>query len=182
MATAPFFIEMSKPTTLHEEISALQDDGEAARFASPQEARKKAMDYLARREYGQAELKQKLRGAGFTRDASERAVDQLTADGLQDDRRFADNFVQSRINKGKGPLRIQSELSQRGLAASTVNEALQAAEVDWRELARAVRRKKFGGAEPHDFKEKARQMRFLQYRGFGSDEVQAGVGSDDEPG
>ncbi|MBT8096647.1 MAG: regulatory protein RecX [Woeseia sp.] len=169
---------MSKSSSLHDEIKALQADGDEARFANPQEARKKAMDYLARREYGQAEIKKKLAGAGFTRDACERAVDQLTADGLQDDRRFADSFVQSRVNKGKGPLRIQLELSERGIAAELINDTLDDSGVDWRELARAVRHKKFGGELPRDFKEKARQMRFLQYRGFGPDQIQAGVGAD----
>ncbi|MGB5355031.1 MAG: regulatory protein RecX [Woeseia sp.] len=171
---------MTETPSLNDEIRALDADSDEARFASPQEARKKAMDYLARREYGQAELKKKLAGAGFTRDAVERAVDQLTADGLQDDRRFAENFAQSRISKGKGPLRIQSELSQRGIAANLINEALEDAGIDWRELARTVRQKKFGASLPQGFKEKARQMRFLQYRGFGPAEVQAGVGGGED--
>jgi regulatory protein len=171
---------MTSPTSLNDEIRELDADSDEQRFASPQEARRKAMDYLARREYGQAELRKKLAGAGFTREATERAVDQLTADGLQDDRRFVENFLQSRINKGKGPLRIQSELSQRGVAAGLVNEVLEVADIDWRELARTVRQKKFGADLPQDFKEKARQMRFLQYRGFGPAEVQAGVGGLDD--
>lgn len=171
---------MTNTPSLNDEIRELAADSDEARFASPQEARKKAMDYLARREYGQDELKKKLANAGFTRDARERAVDQLTADGLQDDGRFAENFVQSRINQGKGPVRIQQELSQKGLDAGTINFAIEAADIDWRELAREVRLKKFGAAMPTDFKEKARQMRFLQYRGFGPDDVQAGVGGLDE--
>ena len=36
------------------------------RFADPIEARKKAMDYLARREYGQTELVKKLRKPAST--------------------------------------------------------------------------------------------------------------------
>ena len=171
---------MSDPPSLNEEIRELNADAAEERFASPLEARKKAMDYLARREYGQAELKKKLAGAGFLRDAVERAVDQLTADGLQDDRRFAENFVQSRVNQGKGPIRMQSELSQRGLSASLINEVIEDAGIDWRDLARDVRHKKFGAGLPETFKDKARQMRFLQYRGFGSDEVQAAVGGDDD--
>ena len=34
-------------------------------FSNPIEARKKAMDYLARREYGRLELQAKLENAGF---------------------------------------------------------------------------------------------------------------------
>lgn len=171
---------MTNPTSLNDELRELDADSDELRFASPQEARKKAMDYLARREYGQEELKKKLAGAGFMREATERAVDQLTADGLQDDRRFVDNFIQSRVSKGKGPIRIQTELSQRGIPAGLVNEALEDAAIDWRELARTVRLKKFGAELPQDFKEKARQMRFLQYRGFDPAAVQAGVGGADD--
>jgi len=42
-------------------------------------------------------------------------------------------------------------------------------------LATEVRLKKFGTAEPRDFKEKARQMRFLQYRGFEQEHIQAAL-------
>lgn len=171
---------MPDKPSLNDEIRELQADADQERFASPQEARKKAMDYLARREYGQTELKKKLAGAGFTREATERAVDQLTADNLQDDHRFAESFMQSRISKGKGPLRIQLELSQRGIDSGTISTVLEMADLGWTALARQVRRKKFGPGLPTDFAEKARQMRFLQYRGFEPEQVQAAVGRDDE--
>ncbi|MEQ8206874.1 MAG: regulatory protein RecX, partial [Woeseia sp.] len=167
---------MPEKSPLNDEIRELQAAADQERFASPQEARKKAMDYLARREYGQAELKKKLAGAGFTREATERAVDQLTADNLQDDLRFAESFMQSRISKGKGPLRVQLELSQRGIDSGIINTVLDEADLDWLVLAKTVRRKKFGDGLPADFAEKARQMRFLQYRGFEPEQVQAAVG------
>ena len=158
---------------LHEEISDLLSDEGEDRFSSPLEARKKAMDFLARREYGQTELIRKLADKGFDRDVAEQAVAQLTADGLQSDQRFADSFVQSRINQGKGPVRIRLDLTQRGIADSTVEIALEEAAPDWYALAREQRIKKFGEVEPADFKEKARQMRFLQYRGFEQDHIQS---------
>ncbi len=49
---------------------------------------------------------------------------------------------------------------------------------DWSALALEVRRKKFGEIEPVDLKDKARQMRFLQYRGFESDQVRAALDAD----
>lgn len=135
------------------------------------------MDFLARREYGRRELIKRLAVAGFDVDVAEAAVDQLAAEGLQDDRRFVENFLQSRVSQGKGPARIQADLGQRGLPGGLVDEVLQDSETDWFALAREVRRKKFGAGLPTDFKEKARQMRFLQYRGFESAHVQAAVGS-----
>ena len=156
---------------LHEEIADLQAE-EEDRFASPNEARKKAMDFLARREYGQVELIRKLADKGFERDVAEAAVTRLTGDGLQSDERFAESFVQSRVNQGKGPVRIRMDLGQRGIDDAAIDIALEDAEPDWYALARAQRVKKFGPDAPSDFKEKARQMRFLQYRGFEQDHIQ----------
>ncbi len=149
-------------------------------FQNPLEARKKAMDYLARREYGRRELQQKLATAGFDSNVSVAAVDQLVADGLQDDRRFAEAFARSRFNQGKGPTRIHGDLGQRGVSSELVDEVLDDMSADWFALAVEVREKKFGAALPPDFKEKARQMRFLQYRGFEQGHIQAafkGIGS-----
>jgi len=137
------------------------------------QARKKAMDYLARREYGQRELTQKLGRAGFDYDTAVSAVLQLNEDGLQDDRRFVENFVQSRISQGKGPVRIHADLGQRGVASDIVDAVLEDLSVDWFGLAREVREKKFGSCRPGDFKDKAKQMHFLQYRGFEQDHLQA---------
>ena len=165
---------------VHEEISDLLSTREEDRFSSPLEARKKAMDFLARREYGHVELVKKLIDKGFHRDAAEEAVAELAAEGLQSDARFAGNFVQSRINQGKGPVRIRLDLGQRGLSDAVVEVAIEDADANWYDLAREIRVKKFGRVVPADFKEKARQMRFLQYRGFEQDHIQAAFGAGGE--
>jgi regulatory protein len=165
---------------VHEEISDLLSERKEDRFSSPKEARKKAMDFLARREYGQQELINKLSGKGFDRGIAEQAVFKLTEDGLQSDRRFAENFVQSRLNQGKGPVRIRLDLEHRGIRQSTVDTAFDVADPDWHALAREIRTKKFGGGLPVDFKEKSRQMRFLQYRGFEPDHIQSAFTAGDE--
>ncbi len=102
-------------------------------------------------------------------------VEKLTGEGLQDDRRFVENFTRSRINQGKGPVRIRQELVERGLNAGFIDAVLEAVDEDWFGLARQVRLKKFGPDLPQNFKEKARQMRFLQYRGFESSQLQAAI-------
>ena len=131
------------------------------------------MDFLARREYGQTELIRKLANKGFQSDVAALAVTQLTDEGLQSDQRFAESFVQSRINQGKGPVRIRMDLGQRGISDATIEIAIEDADPDWCALAREQRHKKFGSSAPSDFKEKARQMRFLQYRGFEQDHIQS---------
>ena len=131
------------------------------------------MDFLARREYGQAELVRKLADKGYQRRIAEDEVVRLAEEGLQSDTRFADSFVQSRINQGKGPVRIRADLGQRGIRDGVIEGAIEAADVDWFELAEAERVKKFGPEVPAEFREKARQMRFLQYRGFEQDHISA---------
>ena len=133
------------------------------------------MDFLARREYGLEELIRKLADKGYKRTVVEDEVARLSDEGLQSDTRFAEAFVQSRINQGKGPVRIRADLGQRGIRDGVIEGALANASADWFELALSERVKKFGADRPAGFKEKARQMRFLQYRGFEQDHIQEAV-------
>lgn len=161
--------------SINEPNNDLFNPEEVDRFSDPIEARKKAMDYLARREYGRLELQAKLQNAGFSTEAARGAVDRLASENLQCDRRFIESFIQSRISKGKGPVRVRLELAERRLEAGLIDEILSATDADWSTLARQIRERKFGPEPPPDFKEKARQMRFLQYRGFEPGHIQAAV-------
>lgn len=145
---------------------------EEDRFSCPKAIRKKAMDFLARREYGQAELVRKLADKGYLHGVVEQAISRLTSEGLQSDQRFAESFVQSRVNQGKGPVRIRLDLGQRAISDAVIDAALSESATDWGALAREVRVKKFGRGRPADFKTKAQHMRFLQYRGFEQDHIQ----------
>ena len=166
---------MSEAKSINEINTDLFLPEEVDRYSNPVEARKKAMDYLARREYGRMELIRKLQQFGFEPEVAASAVDQLRDDGLQDDRRFAESFLQSRISQGKGPVRTRLDLGERGLEDGLVEDVLDDSAENWVELAIEVRRMKFGTAEPRDFKEKARQMRFLQYRGFEPEHIHAAL-------
>jgi regulatory protein len=145
------------------------------KFLNPVEARKKAMDYLARREHGRSELIDKLSRFGFDADVADNAIAQLVEDNLQSDTRYTEAFITSRINQGKGPVKIRAELRERGIAGSIVDHGLEATGQDWYQAACEVRQKKFGAELPADFNEKARQMRFLQSRGFDTDQIQSAV-------
>jgi regulatory protein len=163
---------------LHEEISDLLSDEGEDRFSCPKEIRKKSMDFLARREYGQTELVKKLADKGYAFRLVEQEVQKLTEERLQSDDRFAGAFVQSRINQGKGPVRIRLDLSQRGISDAVIEMAIEESAADWHGLAHQVRFRKFGDTPPVDFKAKAKQMRFLQYRGFEQDHVQGAFNSE----
>lgn len=137
------------------------------------------MDLLARREHSLAELRAKLAERDFSPEEAEAAVVALAREGLASDSRFLDAFVASRIRKGQGPIRIRAELLQRGMDADTASRALADAH-DWRALAREVRASRFGPQPPADFRDRARQSRFLEYRGFTSDQIRACFGSNEE--
>ena len=51
---------------------------------------------------------------------------------------------------------------------------------DFAALAKATRSRKFGPEIPKDRKERARQARFLQYRGFSNDHIRAALDGDPE--
>ena len=138
------------------------------------------MDYLARREHGRVELFNKLRKFGFDHETAETAIERLIEDGLQSDERFVEAFVRSRINQGKGPAKIRADLKGRGVPGNLIDNGLLDAEQNWYDLAREVHARKFGFEQPRDFKEKARQMRFLQSRGFEQDHIQAAVSGEDD--
>ena len=136
------------------------------------------MNWLARREHSQAELREKLAAREFEPEIISLTVEKLASEGLVSDERFAEAFVAARMRKGQGPVRIRAELKKRGVGAELVQLHVYDAGHDWVALARDVRRKKFGETMPAEFKDKAKQMRFLEYRGFFTEQIQAAVGED----
>lgn len=171
---------MPEPSAVHEDIKDVIAGSQDDVICDPSKARRKAMDYLARREHSREELCRKMKKAGFDANVALDVIEELRKEGLQSDRRFVDSFVQSRIDHGKGPTIIRADLAQRGVRDPVIHEALLEVGQDWGALARHVREKKFGEDMPNDFEEKARQMRFLQYRGFEPEQIQAAVGGDDD--
>ena len=133
------------------------------------------MDLLARREHSRWELRRKLTVAGATGHLADEVLDALEEEGLLSDARFAESFVAVRAEKGQGPVRIAQELDRLGVDEALIEDALDESEVDWYELAAAVRLKKFGKKIPTDFPSRAKQMRFLEYRGFDSDQITAAM-------
>ena len=134
-----------------------------------------AVDLLARREHSRRELTRKLGSRGFPDDVVIAVLDELEQSGELADARFTDTFVRSRVAKGQGPQRIRAELAQRGIGDAAADEVLRGTEVDWLETIRAARRKRFGAELPRDYAERAKQARFLQYRGFSSEQIRAAL-------
>ena len=145
---------------------------------SPAAARRTGMDLLARREHSALELERKLAARGFLDDPIAEAIRGLRRDGLLSDERFAEAFVSARARRGQGPIRIRMELGQRGVEAALIDSALEDA-ADWAAEAAAAREKRFGSELPVDYRERARQARFLQYRGFDGDHIQLALKAED---
>src|SRR5262249_17757899 len=117
---------------------------------------------------------------GYSRDAAAEAVAELGEEGYLNDARFAQNYVSYHADRGEGPLRIEAELRALELPDALIQEALNAGP-DWKTRARDVRIRRFGAEIPDSWPQKAKQGRFLQYRGFSSDHIRAALGPDFEP-
>ena len=124
-----------------------------------------AMKMLMRREHSKLELFQKLQVKGFDIDIINDSITKLVKQNYQSDERFAEDFILMRFNQGKGPVKIVSELKMRGINTFDLSA------FDWFELAKEIRQKKFGNQLSLDYKETAKQKRFLQSRGFNLDQI-----------
>jgi len=139
--------------------------------------RARALQYLARREYSRAELRDKLlphvqADADFEQAQPvdlDALLDDFTARGWLSDERAATQLVHAKRNRF-GTQRITHELRQKGIAEELISAALPELKESELAAAREVWKKKFGTA-PQDEKEKAKQVRFLQSRGFSLDVV-----------
>ena len=134
--------------------------------ASPPSAKAVAVRLLARREHAEAELRQKLAQREFGSEEIEQALDELKQGGWLSDARLCEAYVRMRAQRGYGPLRIRMELQQRGVDEALIEAALADPAHDWRQLLQAQYAKKYRGKPCANYNDKARRMRFLQYRGF----------------
>lgn len=129
-----------------------------------------ALQLLSRREYSARELQRKLE-TGQDAELVGDILQQLQVQGLQSDARFAEVWTRHRILQGYGPQRVQVELRQKGIASDLIQQCLASEAHDWFGQAQAVFNRRFGNRPARDAKEKARQMRFMQYRGFNQDHI-----------
>lgn len=130
----------------------------------PRTLKARAIGMLARREYSHAELRDRLLAAGADRDACDAVLDELAALGYLSDARYARAVI--RQKQGAYAQRAIAEtLKQKGVAPEAASEALADHPVDDAIALAALWLRRFGRV-PGDEREKARQVRFLQSRGF----------------
>ncbi len=132
--------------------------------------RGRALDILGRQEISRAELKRKL----IPHAESEEEIDQLLSEfaerNWQSDKRFAEAYVHSKSHQ-HGQLRLKQALHAKGVSEDISRDFLPSREQELSSAA-AVLQEKF--KQPADnLPDKQKQMRFLAYRGFDMDTIQA---------
>jgi len=131
-----------------------------------------AIRMLANREHSRFELKQKLLQRGYAADLVEQVLEKLIRQDLLSEQRFVENFVRNRVNKGYGPLRITAELQARGIDKTTIKRSINQTVLAEQQIKISqVRSKKFGSKLPTNAAEYAKQLRYLQYKGFSAEQI-----------
>jgi len=149
------------------------------------EARKKALELVARRPYSRKEIRDRLASRGYAEAVIDTVLDYLRDKCYQSDVGFAESFAEHRARKGHGRHSIRVGLAERGISTEDADIALDGVMdvlcTDWASLAiKVLRRKLPAGYElPADRagarKDKARLHRFLQSRGFSTEQSMAAL-------
>ena len=134
-----------------------------------------AVDLLSRREHSIKELKNKLLLRDYPPEDFDEIIDYLLEKNYLSNERFADSVIRQRINKGYGWRFIENELKQKGLDSETIMLAKQELSIDWYHQAETAYHKRLNHSAVIDNKDKAKRIRFLQYRGFSSDEIMQAI-------
>jgi len=129
----------------------------------------RALSILARREHSRVELARKLAPHAAEGDDVEALLDALSAKGWLSESRYAEQVIRSKARRF-GPIKIAHLLRSKGLDEDAISSGLRAAGVDGVSSIESVWKTRFREV-PADEREKARQIRFLQARGFAFDEV-----------
>lgn len=138
-------------------------------------AKASALRYLSYRDRSEFEVNARLRQKEFSKSIAQETIDWLLGLGYLNDERFALAWSRSRVSTKKyGEYRLRRELSAKGLASETIENALRIvySETNEWDLAQACAQKKLSHLKGIDPKSKSRRLaQFLQRKGFASETV-----------
>jgi regulatory protein len=134
-------------------------------------AKSVAVRLLSRREHSAFEIRNKLAKREFDDGEIAQAIAELIEGGWLSDERFAEAYIRMRQLKGFGPIRISIELNERGVDESIVDAYLDTNDDIWLQSLKEQYQKKYKNKEIEDYNDKAKRIRFLQYRGFSLDVI-----------
>lgn len=130
-----------------------------------------AVSLLAKKNYASGEMhRQLIRLTESTVDI-ERVLRRLIDNHALNDTQLLAYLFDKQVKKMHGPTRIKQEMRQKGFPAAQIEQGIDNGDIDWYQLAKEARIKKFGEALPSDPKEKNKQIRHLQYKGFTMDMI-----------
>jgi len=129
----------------------------------------RALSILARREHSRVELARKLAPHATERDDVEALLDALVTKGWLSEARYAEQVIRSKARRF-GPLKVAHFLREKGVDGEAIAAGLRAAGADGASSIEAVWKSRFR-AQPANDRERARQTRFLQARGFPFEEI-----------
>ncbi|MFL9924365.1 recombination regulator RecX [Herbaspirillum lusitanum] len=124
----------------------------------------RALKYLSSREHSRLELARKLSAYAQDDDDIEALLDWLEQSRFLSQERFSESLIHRRSARF-GNHRIISELQSHGIDSDSMAELKLGLNADELQRAIEVLRRKFKAA-PEDAESRAKQMRFLQQRGF----------------
>ena len=116
---------------------------------------------------------------GFDPETIDRVLEDLGARDWLSDRRFAEQYVASRRERGYGPIRIREELRHRGIEDEISSACLDDRDSGWRDEAGRALRRRFGASDSLDRAEWARRARFLVRRGYDSEQIRDALRGED---
>lgn len=125
-----------------------------------------ATGLLARRDYSVSELTRYLLRSTPDEEMVSAVIAQLHENHALDDFRIAERERDKGLRKLHGPTRIRQEMMQKGISDEVITQVMAQADIDWFDVAEQYRRKKFGITPPDDVKEKSKQIRHMQYKGY----------------
>jgi len=137
----------------------------------------KGLDLLAFRARSATELRRRLVQKGIEPPRAEEAVRRLVANGLVDDRAYAEAVVRSKaLGGGASRRRVSQELARRGVDRETADGAVarvwQEESVDQTSAAEGLARKRLGSLRGLDAPTRRRRLyAFLARRGYDADEI-----------
>src|SRR3990167_2931135 len=139
------------------------------RGGNQEEALKRAYKFLSYRPRSEAEVRTKLGRLGFPRKSVDTTLEKLRSLSLLNDEAFARDWARGRAEgRSYGPLRIERELRQKGIAELLIRQVVQETfgQEEGKERARGLVAKRFRGKDLGDRKILHRAMSFLQRRGY----------------
>lgn len=139
-------------------------------------ARRKAMLLLEHMDRTEKGLSDRLRQAGFSKEATADAISYVKSYGYIDDARYAENYISYRMDS-KSRQKLLQELTAKGVDRETAAEAWErAAELhqpDERAVLRKSVEKKYAEGTELDEKEMRRLYGYLARRGFSFDDIRS---------